>query len=113
MGLIKEKKFNEALGELGRAIVLRPAFAIALIARGSARIGLGQYQDAVADYTAARAADPTRAAPVFGLAECYRALGEPAKAALYYREFAASSAPDAEPQLKEYAQQNAQALAPR
>ena len=61
-------------------MALRPAYANALIARGSARISLGKFAEAAADYSAAHAADPSLAAPLFGLAEAYRQLGEPAKA---------------------------------
>ena len=113
VGLLRDKKYDEAAAELDRALALKPDFAVALVARGSARIGQGRYQDAVGDYTAAQKADPSLAAPLFGLAEAWRALGQGQKAAELYRRFAASSAPDAEPALKEYAAQNAQALAPQ
>src|SRR6267378_2673170 len=66
---------------------------------------------AAADYTAARAADPSLASPLFGLAEAYRALGQSTRAAEFYREYAASTAPDVQPQLRDYAARNAQALA--
>ena len=102
-----------AILTLGAVAAISGPGAVALVARGSARIGLGRYQDAVADYTAAQKADPSLAAPLFGLAEAFRALGQGEKAAALYREFAASNAPDAQPALKEYALQNAQALSPR
>ena len=110
---MRERKFEAAIAELDQAIAAKPGFAVALIARGSAKIGLGRYQDAVADYSAARSANVALAAPIFGLAEAYRGMGESAKAAGLYREFAASSAPDAQAQLKQYALANAQALAPK
>jgi hypothetical protein len=74
-------------------------------------MGLLHYDAAAADYAAARSADPTLASPLFGLAEAYRAMGQPLKAAELYREYATSAAVDVQPQLKEYAARNAQALA--
>ena len=91
-------------------MALRPAYANALIARGSARISLGKFAEAAADYSAAHAADPSLAAPLFGLAEAYHQLGEPAKAIEWYRAFADSTAPDAQPNLRAYAKQTAEAL---
>ena len=113
VALVNERKFDQALVELDKAVAQKPKFAIALIARGSAQIGLGRYEAAVADYSAAHDADPALAAPLFGLAEAWRGLGQPQKAADFYRQFAASNSPDAQPELKDYALQSAQALAPR
>jgi tetratricopeptide (TPR) repeat protein len=113
VALIRERKFEDALLELDQSLALKPGFAVAFVARGSARIGLGKYQDAIADYAAAQKADPGLASPLFGLAEAFRGLGQMEKAAEMYRRFAASNAPDAQPSLKEYALQNAQALAPK
>jgi tetratricopeptide (TPR) repeat protein len=113
VGLVRERKFAEAISEFDQALATHPGFAVALVARGSAKIGLGKYQDAIDDYTAARAADANLAAPIFGIAEGYRGLGQNDKAAEFYRAFAASSAPDAQAQLKQYALQYAQALAPQ
>src|SRR6202171_193063 len=113
VGLIGERKYEQALGELDQSLALKPGYAVALIARGSARIGLAKYKEAVADYSAAHLADPSLAAPLFGLAEAYRALGQSEKAAEMYRQFAASNAPDAQANLKAYALQNAQALSPK
>lgn len=113
VALVNDRKYQDALSELDQAVAQKPRFAVAFVARGSARVGLGQYEEAVADYSAAREADPSLAAPLFGLAEAYRALGQPQKAADFYRLYAASAAPDAQPRLKQYALDNAQALAPR
>jgi tetratricopeptide (TPR) repeat protein len=113
VALVNDRKYQEALSELDQAIAQRPGFAVALVARGSARVGLGQYEAAVADYSAAQKADPSLAAPLFGLAEAFRALGQAEKAADFYRRYASSGAPDAQPRLKQYALENAQALAPR
>ncbi|GAC1342923.1 MAG: hypothetical protein NVSMB23_16130 [Myxococcales bacterium] len=109
----RTRKYQDAIAELDLALDARPKYAVALIARGSARIGLGQLKEAAQDYAAAREADPSLAAPLFGLAEAYRGQGEAQKAAELYREFARSTAPDAEPSLKAYALKTAQALAPR
>jgi tetratricopeptide (TPR) repeat protein len=104
------KKYLAALAELNKAISLHPGYANALIARGSARVGLGQLREAVEDYWAAQTADPSLAAPLFGLAEAYRSLGETERAAQMYRAFASSNAPDAQPTLKAYALKSAEAL---
>jgi tetratricopeptide (TPR) repeat protein len=110
VSLMHDRKYEAALAELDQAIVLRPGYANALIARGSARISLGRFQDAAQDYAAARAADPTLAAPLFGLAEAYRQMGEPGKAIEMYRAFAESNAADAQSNLKAYARQTADSL---
>jgi tetratricopeptide (TPR) repeat protein len=110
VALIHDRKYEAAVAELDQAIALRPAYANALIARGSARISLGRFPEAAQDYAAARAADPALAAPLFGLAEAYRQMGEPAKAIEMYRAFAESNAPDAQANLKAYAKQTADSL---
>ena len=112
VGLLKERSYDAAAAELDKALAAKPGFAVALVARGSARIGQGRYQEAVADYTAAQKADPSLASPLFGLAEAFRGMGQNEKAADLYRQFAASKAEDADPGLKDYALQNAQALTP-
>jgi tetratricopeptide (TPR) repeat protein len=109
--MINDRKYAESLPILDEALQKKPGYGVALVARGSAHMGLLQYDAAAADYTAARAADPLLASPLFGLAEAYRALGQSAKAADFYREYAASTAPDVQPQLRDYAARNAQALA--
>ncbi|MBS2024589.1 MAG: hypothetical protein JST92_19480 [Deltaproteobacteria bacterium] len=67
----------------------------------------------MSDYSAAHAANGALASPLFGLAEAYRGLGKNDKAVEMYKAFAESTAADAPAQLKQYALQNAQALAPR
>ena len=111
VSLINERKYGEALVALDEALRRKPGYGVALVARGSAQMGLLHYDAAAADYAAARTADPSLASPLFGLAEAYRALGQPQKAAELYREYATSAAVDVQPQLKEYAARNAQALA--
>ena len=112
VALIRDHKFDEGAVELDRALAQKPGFAIALVARGSARVGQGRFEDALADYTAAQKADPQLAGPLLGLAEAYRGLGQKEKAVELYRQFARSTAPDAQPALKDYALQSAQTLAP-
>ena len=111
--LARAKKYQDAVTELTAALADKPGYAVALIARGSARIGLGKLQDSVQDYSAAHLAAPQLAAPLFGLAEAYRGLGDPTRAAQLYREFASSSAPDAQANLKAYALHSAQVLQPQ
>ena len=109
--LIHERKYAEAIPILEEALQKKPGYGVALVARGSAHMGLLQYEAAAADYSAARASDPSLASPLFGLAEAYRAMGQGGKAAQMYKEYAASTAPDVQPQLRDYAAKNAQALA--
>jgi tetratricopeptide (TPR) repeat protein len=109
--LINDRQYAEAMPVLDEALQKKPGYGVALVARGSAHMGLLQYEAAAADYSAARTSDPSLASPLFGLAEAYRALGQPARAAHFYKEYAASEAPDVQPQLKDYADQNARALA--
>src|SRR5439155_1028280 len=104
------RNYRDALSALDGALRKRPGYAVALVARGSARMGLLDYDAAAADYSAARGSDPSLASPLFGLAEAYRALGQPAKAAQLYRAYAESPATDVQPALKEYALRNAQSL---
>ncbi len=111
VALINERKYSEAVVALDDALRRKPGYGVALVARGSAQMGLLHYDAAAADYEAARTADPSLASPLFGLAEAYRAMGQQQKAAELYREYATSGAVDVQPQLKEYAARNAQALA--
>jgi tetratricopeptide (TPR) repeat protein len=109
--LINERKYADAVPVLDDTLQRKPGYGVALVARGSAHMGLLQYEAAAADYDAARTSDPTLASPLFGLAEAYRAMGQPAKAAELYKEYAASPASDVQPRLRDYAARNAQALA--
>ena len=49
--------------------------------------------------------DRNMAAPLFGVAEAYNAMGRKADAMPYYQAYAASKAPDAAPNLQEVARQ--------
>jgi tetratricopeptide (TPR) repeat protein len=92
---ISQRRYSDAVTALTRAIQLRPDFAVAYVARGSAYVGLGRYQDAVQEYLKALNLNPNQAAPLFGLGEAYRGMNDRTRAAKYYQECAASNAPDA------------------
>jgi tetratricopeptide (TPR) repeat protein len=93
--LISQRRYAEAVTALTRAIQLRPDFAVAYVARGSAYVGLGRYQDAVQEYLKGLNLNPNQAAPLFGLGEAYRGMNDRSRAARYYQECAQSNAPDA------------------
>jgi tetratricopeptide (TPR) repeat protein len=106
---IAQRDFAAAADGLTRALALDPSLALAYEARASARFGLGQHQEAARDYQTAAALSADRASPLWGLAECYRLLGDP-RAAETYERFAASPAPDATEPLREQARRRAQEL---
>jgi tetratricopeptide (TPR) repeat protein len=93
LSLYTQRDYLGAIAELDAAITLDPNLAVAYVARGSARFGLGKYRQAAADYKAALDLDPARAEPVWGLAECQRMLHDPA-APETYRRYAASVSSD-------------------
>jgi tetratricopeptide (TPR) repeat protein len=95
--LIQQRRYAEAVTTLTSAIQVKPDFAVAFVARGSAMVGLGRFQDAVQDYLHGLSLNSNQAAPLFGLGEAYRGMGDRARAAQYYQECADSSAPDAGP----------------
>jgi tetratricopeptide (TPR) repeat protein len=109
---ISDREFAKAVDSLSRALEKDPGLAVAFEARASARFGLGLHEEASRDYQRAAALSPGRASPIWGLAECYRLLGDP-RAAETYQRYADSPAPDVtEPQRKE-ARIRAQDLRPR
>jgi tetratricopeptide (TPR) repeat protein len=95
--LIQERRYDESVTALTRAIQVKPDFAVAYVARGSAMVGLGRFQDAAQDYLHGLSLNANQAAPLFGLGEAYRGMGDRARAAQYYQECADSTAPDAAP----------------
>jgi tetratricopeptide (TPR) repeat protein len=97
VALIQQRRYSEAVTSLTTAIQVKPDFAVAFVARGSAMVGLGRFQDAVQDYLHGLSLNSNQAAPLFGLGEAYRGMGDRARAAQYYQECADSSAPDAGP----------------
>jgi tetratricopeptide (TPR) repeat protein len=97
VALIQQRRYAEAVTTLTSAIQVKPDFSVAFVARGSAMVGLGRFQDAVQDYLHGLSLNSNQAAPLFGLGEAYRGMGDRARAAQYYQECADSSAPDAGP----------------
>jgi tetratricopeptide (TPR) repeat protein len=93
--LISQRRYAEAVTALTTAIQLKPDFAVAYVARGSAYVGLGRFQDAVQEYLKGLNLNPNQAAPLFGLGEAYRGMNDRSRAARYYQECAQSTAPDA------------------
>lgn len=110
VALLAEREFEKANGELTEAISADPRLAVAYAARASARFGLGRYREAADDYAAALGLDPNLGTPLFGLAECYRVLGEPARASEMYRLYAESRAPDVREDLRAIAEKRAKEL---
>lgn len=108
--LLGQREFEKANGELTEAISADPRLAVAYAARASARFGLGRYREAADDYSAALGLDPSLGTPLFGLAECYRVLGEPARASDMYRRYAESRAPDVREDLRAIAEKRAKEL---
>jgi len=84
---------------------------LAYTARGSANVGLRRFYEAAADYQDALRLDPTRAAPLYGLAEAYRALGRAVDARTYYDKYAASTAVDVQATLQADARTKSASLA--
>jgi tetratricopeptide (TPR) repeat protein len=109
---IGRREYAKAIAELNDAIAQDPRLAVAYAARASARFGTGGYREAADDYVAARGLDPELATPVYGLAECYRLLGDP-RAAELYRRYADSDARDVRDDLRSVAARRAIELSSR
>jgi tetratricopeptide (TPR) repeat protein len=110
LGFLKNRDWARAVGALSDAITADPGLAVAYSARGSAQYGLGKYRDAADDYAAAIRLDPKLGTPVYGLAECYRVLGDGKKAAEMYERYAQSSASDVRDDLRAIAVKRAKEL---
>jgi tetratricopeptide (TPR) repeat protein len=108
--LLANREYEKATSELTQAIVLDPRLAVAYAARGSARFGLGRYREAADDYRTSLSIDDNLATPLYGLAECYRVLGDGRKAAEMYQRYADSRAPDVREDLRTIAAKRAQEL---
>jgi tetratricopeptide (TPR) repeat protein len=100
LGMLKNREWANAIGELTSAIEADPKLAVAWSARGSAQFGLGKYKEAAEDYRHAVSLDGKLGTPVYGLAECYRQLGDRAKAAEAYQKYADSKASDVRDDLR-------------
>ncbi len=109
--LVLSRDYAAAVQVLTEALTADPTLAAAYTARGSANVGLRRFYEAAADYQEALRLDATRASPLYGLAEAYRALGRAADARLYYDKYAVSTAPDAQPALQAAAVRTSAALA--
>jgi tetratricopeptide (TPR) repeat protein len=101
---VSRGQYAEALAALDEAVRRDPRLPVAYTARGAALFGLGRYVEAAGDYRTALALDPAQATPLFGLAECYRLLQQPAAAVEHYGRYAQSMAPDVREDLRGEAQ---------
>ena len=63
-----EKKFDEALKELNKAVIIDPRFAAAWSLMGEIHRLQNQFEPAKKEYAQALAADPKFLSPYFGLA---------------------------------------------
>jgi tetratricopeptide (TPR) repeat protein len=109
VSLIGQRDYVGAVEALDRAIDLDPRLAVAYAARGSARFGLGRHKEAAQDYRQALDLDPRMATPLWGLAECYRLLGDD-RAAETYARYAESNGSDARDDLRDLARKRAREL---
>jgi tetratricopeptide (TPR) repeat protein len=112
LDLISRRAYAEAVAELDDAIAREPSLAVAFAARASAQFGLGRHRDAADDYAAALRLDPALATPLYGLAECYRVLGD-GRAGELYRRYAESRARDVREDLRATASRRAAELSRR
>jgi tetratricopeptide (TPR) repeat protein len=110
LGQLQNREWAKAVAELSDAILANPKLAVAYSARGSAQFGLGKYREAAEDYRTATALDPKLGTPIYGLAECYRVLGDGKKAAEMYGRYARSTAPDVRDDLRALAAKRADEL---
>jgi tetratricopeptide (TPR) repeat protein len=112
LDLITRREYSGAIAALDEAITSDPRLAPAYAARASARFGLRHYREAADDYKAALGLDASSAMPLYGLAECYRLLGDPAAAQMYER-YATSRASDVQEDLRGIAAERAKELSRR
>jgi len=110
LDLLQNREFEKAIAVLTDAVAIDPRLAVAFSARASAQFGLGRYRDAAADYRTALTLDAKLGTPLYGLAECYRVLGESKNAAEMYRRYADSQASDVREDLRGIAAKRAQEL---
>lgn len=109
--LVLSRDYTAAVQALTEALAADPTLAVAYTARGSANVGLRRFYEAAADYQDALRLDPTRASPLYGLAEAYRALGRASDARIYYDRYAVSTAVDARANLQADARTKSASLA--
>jgi tetratricopeptide (TPR) repeat protein len=109
--LVLARDYAAAVQALTESLAADPTLSVAYTARGSANVGMRRFYEAAADYQDALRLDPTRASPLYGLAEAYRALGRAADARIYYDRYAASTAVDVRPDLQSESRTKSAALA--
>jgi tetratricopeptide (TPR) repeat protein len=109
--LVLSRDYAAAVQALTEAVAADPTLAVAYTARGSANVGLRRFYEAAADYQDALRLDPTRASPLYGLAEAYRALGRTSDARIYYDRYAVSTAVDVRASLQADARTKSASLA--
>jgi tetratricopeptide (TPR) repeat protein len=110
LALLQSREYAKADETLTEAIAIDPRLAHAHAARASARFGLGRFRDAATDYRTALELDAGLGTPLYGLAECYRVLGDARRASEMYERYAQSGAADVRADLREIASKRAQEL---
>jgi len=88
--MINDRKYAESLPILDQALEKKPGYGVALVARARRTWAAAVRRCRRGLHGCARRGSVARS-PLFGLAEAYRALGQSAKAAEFYREYAAST----------------------
>jgi tetratricopeptide (TPR) repeat protein len=106
---VGRREFALAVDSFNRALERDPGLVVAYEARASARFGLQQYREAAQDYLIALNANPTRASPLWGMAECYRLLGD-GRASETYARYGESTAPDVVESQRDLARKRANEL---
>lgn len=109
---VGRREFAQAVDSFNRALERSPDLVLAYEARASARFGLAQYREAALDYQAALSANPERASPLWGLAECYRLLGD-RRAVEAYERYAESAAADVTERQRDLARKRSRELRER
>lgn len=100
VALMDEKKYDAAVADLTRAIALLSpleyggAQYLAYLQRGNAHKALGQYDKAIADYTAALASKSLASRACWRLAECYSMKNDADSAIAWLRKSAAAGFTD-------------------
>ncbi|WP_242354675.1 MULTISPECIES: hypothetical protein [unclassified Anaeromyxobacter] len=112
LDLVARREYGAAIALLDDAIALDPRLAVAYTARASAKFGQRRFREAADDYKAALGLDPALGTPLYGLAECYRLLGDPLAGELY-RRYSNSHARDVREELRSVARARADELSGR
>ncbi|MEW5852461.1 MAG: tetratricopeptide repeat protein [Myxococcota bacterium] len=91
---LREKDYTGALKEFDLVLQLKPDHTLCHVARGTALVALQRPQDAVVSYQQALRHDPSLSAPLFGMAEAYRAMGDRDRARDHYARYLGSQGAD-------------------